>query len=305
MNKGVIAILLTLIIILPFTGFKLANPNAEIENRYNDNIVGVYITQEHLDLFDFDSYISDNFTRNGDMVISESDSKKYNGRLYATYDEETRKFSFDEIEGILFASIRVEEEYGTCMVGSSSEGISDAHNSVSITDDSEDVILKGTIYSLAGQDVNYFINPVYQDNDGNVYVTGGSGISSQSNQDSEGETISQTITSEMIVEINKERKKHKTEITIAINLMFAPEKINILEFDQSGECISKKVYLPGEVPKEMVPSTSTEYLVVETYKSGNHITREMIEKNDTSFTTFSVKETGICVQNYTAVTWNK
>ena len=62
----------------------------EAENRGADRLIGVFITKDHLDLFDFDQFLSNNVNKLMSAgEISEVDSSEYSGRLYAKLIETT------------------------------------------------------------------------------------------------------------------------------------------------------------------------------------------------------------------------
>ena len=105
-------------------------------------LAGVFITREYLDLFDFESYLSDNASTivNGGEITVE-DQEKYNGRLYAVLkprtltNEETGdttehwEYVFEETTGIPFILVETKQPDGQSYMGSSSDGsVSDAHD---------------------------------------------------------------------------------------------------------------------------------------------------------------------------------
>ena len=86
-NK-IFALLLALCLL---SGCALARPEAEEGTGMDqDMMVGVFITREYLDLFDFESYLEDNLNTviNGGGEISPENMAKYEGRLYAEKTDE-------------------------------------------------------------------------------------------------------------------------------------------------------------------------------------------------------------------------
>lgn len=92
----------------------------------DDRLIGVVITTEHLDLFDFEGYLEDN----GEKIlfgsqIDESQQAKYQGRLYATLvdrsytDQETgqvtvsKEFIFDGVRRIPYFAADISDESGS------------------------------------------------------------------------------------------------------------------------------------------------------------------------------------------------
>ena len=91
----VLALLLALCLL---SGCSLARPEAEEGNGMSqDMMIGVFITREYLDLFDFERYLEDNLNTvvNGGGEISPEDSEKYGGRLYAEKTGEGYDFGIE------------------------------------------------------------------------------------------------------------------------------------------------------------------------------------------------------------------
>ena len=61
-NKvGIAAICLATILLIILSGCRLAREDAG-ENASEERLIGVFLTTESLDLFDFDSYLKDNIS---------------------------------------------------------------------------------------------------------------------------------------------------------------------------------------------------------------------------------------------------
>ena len=156
------------------------------ESINGEVLIGVFITTEYLDLFDFESYFQDN----ADKVlsggeISSSDSAPYEGKLYAILVDDpytnpetgetvtTKKYVFDGIEGIAYFSARyTDEESGMQYWGTGGDdAISDAHTGLHSTDAGDSIEMKGTIYVSTSKGSNvFYYNPVYQTVTGEVYA---------------------------------------------------------------------------------------------------------------------------------------
>lgn len=77
-----------IVILCALTGSQLAQENAGT-NIYEDRLVGVLVTTEYLDLFDFENYLGDNIKGfSGGEIVVDGDTQKYQGRLYATQRQE-------------------------------------------------------------------------------------------------------------------------------------------------------------------------------------------------------------------------
>lgn len=83
-RKG--AALLCLLLATMLTGCQLARPETVAEV---DRLIGVYVTLEPLDLFDFEAYFNDHAKEllAGGGEIGPEDAAAYGGRLYAVQEE--------------------------------------------------------------------------------------------------------------------------------------------------------------------------------------------------------------------------
>ena len=83
----ILACVLVVSFILGVTGavtFAKDEPADNTDGTSKDRLIGVFITTEHLDLFDFESYFQDNANKvMSGGEISSSDSAPYQGKLYA------------------------------------------------------------------------------------------------------------------------------------------------------------------------------------------------------------------------------
>lgn len=320
MKIKIIAVaLLATLIITTLTGCQLALPDGGV-NGNGDRLIGVYLTKEHLDLFDFEGYLNENINGfSGGELKLDGDTASYDGRKYATLIEQTltnvdageehivEDFVFEEIEGIpLFtATIWDEERVDSSRHTTSDDGISNGHTNFSVTDNGETVELEGTVYMSTNRSDNIvYFNPVYQSTDGRVYLTSGSGMSSEGAGE-EGALFGKTMESTTTIAENGKSKTVEISVKISMGTMHPPQKISVLQMDEHNALMSKEDFQPNEMPEELTTNPNTDYLIVETHKidyEGNAFTqREIFSEKDESFSTFSERDDGICVKKWTQI----
>jgi hypothetical protein len=290
-------------------------------NVYEDRLIGVFITTEFLDLFDVDSFLSGNVGdfRDGE-VAKDGSSQAYQGRLYATQvtktliDEETGDvmqavdFIFEGIEGISFFSptvLNTSEFEGNTNFMTADDAISNVQFGIHVGDDINSSTMNGTIFiSQHNLDKVFYFNPVYQSTDGSVYVQSGSSISA-SGVSSEGVMMTQTLEVTTTITENGKSKTDSMSISISISVMFAPEKIIILQMDADNSLISRLEYEPDAMPETLALEKDTEYFIVETHSRDNegllNISREIYGSNTESIETFFVRADGFCVMHWTQI----
>ena len=320
-RKMMIAVCCALIL-CALTGCQLAKESAGT-NAYEDRLIGVFITTEYLDLFDFEGYLSDNYNsfQGGEINVDGSGTQKYQGRLYAVLvprtltDEETgettvtHEYVFEGIEGILYCvpTIQPSEAENSYIATTSDPAISDGYTSIFVGDDENSVSIDGTIFVAPSKnDHIYYYNPVWQSAEGSVYAVSGDSFMFSSEAHGEGSAYAQTMDATTTITENGKAKKDSISIKISISVMYAPEKIVILQMDPDNVVISRSEYEPGEMPKDIMLKTDTAYFIVETHKrddTGNiKIHREIYGRDVENIETFFVREDGVCVKHWTQIT---
>jgi len=314
-------LLLTLMLTLLLCGCQLADTNLGETETPKDRLIGVFVTLEHLDLFDHEAYLKDNLDAiAAGKTLDTVDAEQYGGRLYAvlkdriltneaTGTQTTRQdYVFEGIEGFSYFTPTVfdtETEESYVFTGSD-EAISNGHAALK-SGDTEEINLTGTIYLSPdhGEGICY-LNPVYQSADGSVYAVQGHGYS-LSGVMSEGPNITCTLAEETAVTQNGETKTAKTSVSMAIEIMYVPQEIQVVRFDTDDRILSRDVYVPGTVPDEMIPGSDTAYLVVHTVKldrDGNTVmTSALYDRTKDGFDTYHCRTDGVCVAGYTKLDW--
>lgn len=315
-NNIILAGVLFTVFIIGLTGFVLADPQAS-EDSIEDRMVGVLITTDSLDLFDFESYFNENANKilKGNQIIN---SGAYDGRIYATLEDElltnvkkdktviNQKFVFNDIDGFSYFTAKIKDENGDYTSTHADDAIAVGKTHFKYTDDGIDVELEGTIYvTPTRQNYIFYMNPVYQNENGDVYVMEGSAISG--NMDMEGTVFSQTLESSYIVTENGKTKTDTITIRTSISVLYEPVNIEIIEFDKNNEIVEIHKYTAGEMPKTIKSQTETEYIFVITEKNNPHdgpvYSRELYQRDDTGFNTFYSRDDGICINQYTELIW--
>lgn len=294
---------INLLLMVSLYGCQLANVDAE-EVKTKDNLIGIYITREHLDLFDMETYFEDH----ADDFMSEKNievSNKYNGKVYATANitteeenVETIAFDFDGIKGIAFFAPTI---YPTDSTDSYRLFTSDPEITDRKFTAGNETTLEGTLYMDAALDfVSFYINPVYQTSEGQVYLMTGSGMSS-SGAGGLSSTMNET-TSETIDGVTKNTAFN---VVIHIEPRNATEKVIIKQMNDSDEVVVTTTITMGMVPEFVSKDPKTTYIILEDYgynlEGVIEIKREIIEKDEVSIACFFMGDDGIAVGEYITI----
>ena len=316
-RKNYISICLLLAAVI-LCGCSLAVPEAETEHG-NDQLIGAFITLEYLDLYDMDSFLQDHASQlvNGKQ-FSGADFSGYQQKLYASIDKNGSlspsdwEVSFPGVEGISFFSPLWTDENGeSYRAGVYDSRISEKDVSYNIFDNGESLHLSGTMYVLPGAygEIEYYLNPVYQTSEGEIYLVSGSGSSTRIvDEISEGEQSSLNYE----VKMTKEEGNTETEnVTVAIKLavMYKPVKITLCQMDAGHKILEKKTYDPKVVPDQLRVKEETAYILIETEKespSGKKVIFRAVcnrEEKEHVLESFFETENGVIIKKEIQVEW--
>ena len=312
--KSYILIACTLMMLVLLSGCQLAKEDGLTFE--SERLIGVFITNEYLDLFDFDTYLQDNISDfvNGSNVEIKPNIR-YGGRLYAQLQERSSasddsgethsiwEYIFPDVEGIAFYSAEITEPDGTSYFAHNNGGaICDGHIAYGA-----DTSLEGTLYlSVTDKANTVYVNPVYQSNDGQVFAVAGDGYTS-STYNAEGTVFSTTIEETYSTNNNGEMTNESIKVTVNIAAKYPPESIGIIQMDAKSNFIARDDYPSIHLPEQLVVNSKTAYLVVETTAKSPDgqpvITRQMLEADDYYITGYIARPDGIIEPQSVEILW--
>lgn len=239
MKKLAIALILVLALMLP--GCSLLREDGEPADA--DRLVGVYITENYIDSFDFEAYVQDNASSlSGGGEISREDAAKYTRRIYAEITDGKTSFP---IEGIAFIAARYEKDGESCTGSDYGDKLADVHLSINVSDDMETTVLTGKLFADSGAGhMSAYCNPVYQQADGRVYLVPGEGMSA--NMGSMTHSLSESCES-----AKKGERGYGMDITLEVEGRRPSEKLAVLLYSAEGALLSRTEYTPEEMPEEI------------------------------------------------------
>ena len=240
MKKLAIALIFVLALMLP--GCSLLREEGEPADA--DRLVGVYITENYIDSFDFEAYVQDNASSlsGGSGEISREDAAKYTRRIYAEITDGKTSFP---IEGIAFIAARYEKDGESCTGSDYGDKLAYVHLSINVSDDMETTVLTGKLFADSGAGhMSAYCNPVYQQADGRVYLVPGEGMSA--NMGSMTHSLSESCES-----AKKGERGYGMDITLEVEGRRPSEKLAVLLYSAEGALLSRTEYAPEEMPEEI------------------------------------------------------
>lgn len=323
MNKRLRVMICAFVCGTLLTGCQLAKEDAVLTQE-KDKLIGVYVTKEYVDTFDFEHYFEENIgdiMNDGGGFIEGDEQSSYQNRIYATIVDEVsvdevsgekithQSYKFKDLEGMgYYSPVCYETEEGNAYVAIESDpGICDAKSHITGTDAGDMIELEGTIYVCPNEEevVGVYCNPVYQCPDGRVYLVPGQGMSCSGG--GEGASMSHKLEDKVTHKENGEEKTYVNSVEIKVETVFEPTKIVVLQMDEAGNKLDSQTYQPGKLPEEIKPFADTEYFIVETYKldaaGENIVSRKMTGRDETFFQTLYVGDKRFCEQIMTGIEW--
>ncbi len=308
MRKKQFALLACLALLLCSAGCQLADPEQdEASTAPRDRLIGVFATEEYLDLFDHDTWFRDNADKladGGETVVSPQDSETYGGRVWAT-QQANGDWVFEDLEGMGYYAYRYGSDAERGTATHMDAGLTGNGMHVTSTDEGESVELEATIYHIPGGEVRYFFNPVYQTPDGAVYMTSGDGVTMSGA--TEGEACARTLSDDLTTTgPDGESAVDSCSVAIHVEIMCEPTEIIVLQMDSDSRVLDRKTYAPGQVPESLTVEAGCTYCIVETRKAGpdgESVTRELANAGAERFSTYQALENGVCVRQDTELVW--
>lgn len=264
-----------------------------------DRLVGIYITPEYIDTFDFDAYLEDNAAElvgSGGGEISSEDAAKYSQRIYATDNGGREGHIKFPMWGIPFISARYEDEGESYIGNESSDYMEHGGLHVYSSDEGERYEMSGTVYADARGHVQAYCNPVYQQTDGSIYLVPGQGMSS----DGAG-TMTFTLSADS--DAYGDVPAWGMSIELDITPKYPTERVAVLLYGADGSLMSRTEYAPGEVP-ETIAAGDAAFAVVEDYArdaSGETAVERQFLSPGESFTTRTLADGESFYALYTTV----
>ncbi len=299
MRKRIFTLLFASALLL-VSGCSLAKPTDDTTTTtpYSDRLVGIFLTTEYIDSFDVDAWLAEN----ADQLVDGgtiSIPKEEQTRIYATLVD--GNYQFEGLDGFYLATYTMmgnpdkgETSYRTV---DSSAYILDLHHALHSADNETKTELTGNLFLSDQVDsMVFYCNPIYQTEDGKVYLVPGEGL--QSAPGLAAYTLSGTTT----VTENGTTQAHTSTIEVKIDCVEIAQKIVLLEMDEMNREIGRTEWIPGQIPDEFTPTAETAYLIIEEHRTDG-ISRSIHQNGDAPIAVFYSEDGRLCLKEFLTVQW--
>ncbi len=296
--KALSLISAVIIIAIAFSGCQLKKEAPE--SAAGDRLIGAFVTTDYLDTFDVESYLKDNIneiTDGGEVEIENTIG--YEKKIYAEKvkieDEGVfhEEYIFD-LEGFWLYDVTIPKtEDSEKYTSLCSEGINNINVATHQKDDGEELTLEGAIYYTKNK--TFYLNPVFQEKDGDVYTVAGQGLSS-----SGGGISSSTLSDEITITEGEEKKTYKTTVKMSYIIAEEPKEVTFV-FMKGAEALSEFTYKPQEVPEKLKAPKGAEYLLV--LEKGNSTVPEAYGNEEETAEYLKKSSDGFCSKAAVNIDW--
>ena len=283
MKIKVVTLLMVLcIVVAALSGPQLKKPEGENKSILGDRLIGTVITTEGLNTFDMEAYLNENIdsiVEDENHTVNIEDKQNYNNKIYARQvikediNEDGEKIThkeyvFDDIDGFWIFDAKIpstetEESY-TCLC--SEGGISNVKSNIHHTDNgAQEIELTADVYySYEKWGTVFYMNPVYQESDGDIYCVEGMGYAVSGDKGSIDGTSSgsQTLNDKINVNDNGEEIVYQSKVTINYIPVYVPSQIEFIFMNEDNKAIKEETFKPENAPEELTVPKSTEYVIV-------------------------------------------
>ena len=317
--KHITVVILAVVLVVSLSGFRLKNPDSAKETSLGDRLIGAVITTESLNTFDMEAYLNDNvgeIIKDKNHTADTEGKQDYNDKIYGRLetvetkneDGETvshKEYVFDDIDGFWIFDAKIpatetEESYTCLCVDGGVSNISSAihNNDGELTELS---LTADIYYSYEKWGTVFYMNPVYQESDGDVYVVEGMGHSVVGDKVSGG-SGSQTISDSIETSENGEETTFKSTVKINYIPVYVPTEVSFIFMNDDNEALSELGFTPDEVPDEIKAPEGAEYVLVQ-QKNEEGSELEAVGRGEEIAEYLAEEEDGICSLRTVTIDW--
>lgn len=290
---------------LGYLGVSPVTEAEESESETDKELIGVFVTREYIDLYDFEAWFEDNWSPDmgsGELVID--NAQEYSRRLYAamfTDENGHAGCEFEGVEGWCLMTPLLVDEHGEFYSSQSDPAFDVTENHIMETDAGTSRRLAATLYVVPAETVGpYFFNPVYQDAAGNVWLESGSSSSSTGNA---GVSFTQTLSVDVTTTQNGVSESRGTEVAVTIEVKAPAELLRVLQYDAAGELVAAAEYRPETIPDSITPAAEADFVILESVSDGQ-TARELYGRDAETMSCFAKAENGILQRVSVRLEWD-
>ncbi|MBE5956302.1 MAG: hypothetical protein E7253_07600 [Lachnospiraceae bacterium] len=199
----------------------------------------------------------------GGMVTREAVAEKTFATVEAPGEEGYLwGMDFEGVKGECFFYREVEQEDGQIVLS----GHNGAANFVKKEDGNQEIEVSGRFYiaPVEGEEVmEMHLNPLYQTEDGMLYIMPGPSASLGLGMNMPGTSNSLTVDEERKETFGRKEQADKIAVRADFEVVYEPVSLSFSQFNKENEFLRKEEYDAKDVPFEYLASSDAEYVMLE------------------------------------------
>ncbi len=275
----------------------------ELQTEGENKLVGVFMTNEYLDTGTSELDIN----WKGEVSFRE-EAGRIPGELL--WDRDTDEFSgpsgivFEGVEGYGIYSIELPNEHSEYGTGYSFQD--EIFTELHIAVDDEGESMEATVYVEQDGPTDFYMNPVFQTPDGEIYMQKGSAVSCETW--AEGQAMSQTISTEHTRNRNGEETKKRASFTVHVICKEKEETANLICMNSENkviDTISSEALLGilSVKQQELRIPAGTAYLIAERQTENGEMIRTVCSRGEEFLNLMRPLENGYLVPDGFTLVW--
>ena len=221
-------------------------------------LIGAYISEEDLDIDDLEITATGKVRwKQGRLYMETADDwsalGERGGGIYCTMEPDPR---YGE-EDAKSPNITI---FGTLGAPVGKVGIDD-DDGVRTTD----IDLSGEVYVCGSRQVIFNFYPIYQTDDGRIYLTRGNSMGMSG---SDGGSVTHTLTSDKTETISGKSERVKVKVAITAVSRPTPTKFTVAHMDENDRLLKLEEFAPDALPESITPVDGASYLIGTSYGEG-------------------------------------
>lgn len=275
-------------------------------------LVGVYFTTDVVSIPGQELEV-DNISSADGIYLTEGQT---GGRLYAqefTDEKGDIYYDFPGLEGVAFYQIPIVKDGQVYSHQENNQAIQERHLSTAIEDGGETMTVKGVLYAPTwGEQKCLFANPMYQTEDGQVYLEATPDAFDCASMLSEGAYVSYTWSSTTRVETPEGTKTSGLVFEYGYHGKNPVEKVVFTQMTADHHPIDTQEYPADQTPETLTVEPETAYLLVESHcingQGVPYVDRVLLDRDDEKdqvFTTYIQEIQGIFSRRITTILWEE
>lgn len=282
-------------------GCSLAREELQVPGE--DKLVGVFLTNKYLNTGTSELEVN----WKGEVSFR-TDSGRISGAFLwveePEYNDRAPKILFEGVDGYGIYSIEVPDENSEYGTGYSFQDGIFTQLHMAVTGEGES--MEATVYVEKDGPTDFYMNPVYQTARGEIYMQPGSAVSCETW--SEGQSMSQTISTECTQNRNGEETKESISFTVHVTCAEKEETVSLLCMSSENNVINtisaeELSGMHSEEKTEVKIPAGTAYLIVQRQDENGEVVRTVCNRGEEFLSLMRSKGDGYLMPSGLTLVW--